>query len=143
MWCGKFLTFMHAFTSSRPSKTRGFTLLETLACVLIVGILASLAIGWYAGHRDVVVKVSRQRNAQEIVNMAVCATVAGCDFVVPGDKFNTIQNLILGTYGTTGIYKGKLFRLTSLELEQLADSLPFVKMENELILYDYTGSQPL
>ncbi|MFO1441655.1 MAG: type II secretion system protein [Verrucomicrobiaceae bacterium] len=134
---------MHAFTSSRPSKTRGFTLLETLACVLIVGILASLAIGWYAGHRDVVVKVSRQRNAQEIVNMAVCATVAGCDFVVPGDKFNTIQNLILGTYGTTGIYKGKLFRLTSLELEQLADSLPFVKMENELILYDYTGSQPL
>ncbi len=134
---------MHAFTSSRPSKSRGFTLLETLACVLIVGILASLAIGWYAGHRDVVVKVSRQRNAQEIVNMAVCATVAGCDFVVPGDKFNTIQNLILGTYGTTGIYKGKLFRLTSLELEQLADSLPFVKMENELILYDYTGSQPL
>ena len=134
---------MHAFTSSRPSKTRGFTLLETLACVLIVGILTSLAIGWYAGHRDVVVKVSRQRNAQEIVNMAVCATVAGCDFVVPGDKFTTIQNLILGTYGTTGIYKGKLFRLTSLELEQLADSLPFVKMENELILYDYTGSQPL
>lgn len=134
---------MHAFTSSRPSKTRGFTLLETLACVLIVGILTSLAIGWYAGHRDVVVKVSRQRNAQEIVNMAVCATVAGCDFVVPGDKFNTIQNLILGTYGTTGIYKGKLFRLTSLELGQLADSLPFVKMENELILYDYTGSQPL
>jgi len=134
---------MHAFASSRSTKTRGFTLLETLACVLIVGILAALAIGWYAGHRDVVVKVSRQRNAQEIVNMAVCATVAGCDFVVPGDKVTTIQNLIAGTYGTTGIYKGKLFRLTSLELEQLTDSLPFVKMESGLILYDYTGSQTM
>ena len=134
---------MPAFASSRSTKTRGFTLLETLACVLIVGILAALAIGWYAGHRDVVVKVSRQRNAQEIVNMAVCATVAGCDFVVPGDKVTTIQNLIAGTYGTTGIYKGKLFRLTSLELEQLTDSLPFVKMESGLILYDYTGSQTM
>lgn len=130
-------------TPRSTSKNRGFTILETLACVLVIGILAAIAIGWYAGHRDVVVKVSRQRNAQEIVNMAVCATVAGCDFAVPGDKFNTIQNLILGTYGTTGIYKGKLFRLTSLELDQLADSLPFVKMENGLILYDYTGSQPL
>ena len=134
---------MHAFDSSRPSKTRGFSIVETLACILIIGILAGLSVSWLAGHRDVVQKVSRQRNAQEIVNMAVCATVAGCDFVVPGDKFNSIQNLILGTYGTTGIYKGKLFRLTSLELDQLADSLPFVKMENGLILYDYTGSQPL
>lgn len=134
---------MHAFASASPPKTRAFTILETLACVLIISILAALAIGWYAGHRDVVVKVSHQRNAQEIVNMAVCATVAGCDFVVPGDKFNTIQNLITGTYGTTGIYKGKLFRLTSLELDQLAESLPFVKMENGLILYDFTGSQPL
>lgn len=134
---------MHAFVSSRTSKTRGFSIVETLACILIIGILAGLSVSWLAGHRDVVQKVSRQRNAQEIVNMAVCATVAGCDFVVPGDKFNTIKNLILGTYGTTGIYKGKLFRLTSLELDQLADSLPFVKMENGLILYDYTGSQPL
>lgn len=134
---------MHAFASSRSPKTRGFTILETLACVLVIGILAAIAIGWYAGHRDVVVKVSRQRNAQEIVNLAVCATVAGCDFVVPGDKFNTIQNLIIGTYGTTGIYKGKLFRLTSLELDQLTESLPFVKMEGGLILYDFTGSQPL
>jgi prepilin-type N-terminal cleavage/methylation domain-containing protein len=134
---------MVSFPSFNPRKARGFTLLETLACVLVIGILAAVAIGWYAGHRDVVVKVSRQRNAQEIVNMAVCATVAGCDFVVPGDKFNTIQNLITGTYGTTGIYKGKLFRLTSLELDQLAASLPFVKMEDGLILYDFTGSQPL
>jgi prepilin-type N-terminal cleavage/methylation domain-containing protein len=129
-------------TSSTPRK-RGFTFVETLACILVIGILASIAISWYARQRDVVLKVSRQRNAQEIVSLAVCATVAGCDFVVPGDKFNTIQNLIIGTYGTTGIYKGKLFRLTSLELDQLPESIPFVKMEENLILYDYTGSQPL
>lgn len=134
---------MHAIASARPPKTRAFTIVETLACVLIISILAALAIGWYAGHREVVVKVSHQRNAQEIVNLAVCATVAGCDFVVPGNKVSTVQNLITGTYGTTGIYKGKLFRLTSLELDQLNDSLPFVKMENGLILYDYTGSQSL
>lgn len=126
---------------ARSPQTRGFTLVETLACILIVSILSTVAIGWYAGHRDVIIKVSRQRNAQEIVNMAVCATVADCDFVVPGDKFNTIQNLILGTYGKEGIWKGKLFRLTSLELDALADSLPYVKMEGRLILYDFTGSQ--
>jgi len=134
---------MQSSSLARSPTKRGFTLLETLTCILIVSILSAIAIGWFAGHREVVIKVSRQRNAQEIVNMAVCATVAGCDFVVPGDKFNTIQNLILGTYGQEGIWKGKIFRLTSLELDQLADSLPFVKMEGKLILYDYTGSQPM
>ena len=139
---GNLQRMLSPLTSSTPRK-RGFTFVETLACILVIGILASIAISWYARQRDVVLKVSRQRNAQEIVSLAVCATVAGCDFVVPGDKFNTIQNLIIGTYGTTGIYKGKLFRLTSLELDQLPESIPFVKMEENLILYDYTGSQPL
>ncbi len=75
--------------------------------------------------------------------MAVCATVAGCDFVVPGDKSASVQNLITGTYGTVGIWKGKLFRLTSLDLDQFANALAYVKMEGSLILYDYTGTQPM
>ena len=141
MW--KIFTLMVSLACFNPSKRRAFTIVETLACVLIVGILASIAIGWFAGHRETVVSISRQRNAQEIVSMAVCATVAGCDFVVPGDKASSVQNLIIGTYGTVGIWKGKLFRLTSLDLEQFAGSLSFVKMEGNLILYDYTGSQPM
>ena len=141
MW--KIFALMVSSACFNPSNRRAFTLVETLACVLIVGILAALAIGWFAGHRETVVSISRQRNAQEIVSMAVCATVAGCDFVVPGDRASSVQNLITGTYGTVGIWKGKLFRLTSLDLEQFAESLSFVKMEGYLILYDHTGSQPM
>lgn len=44
---------------------------------------------------------------------------------------------------TVGIWKRKLFRLTSLDLEQFAESLSFVKMKGNLILYDHTGSQPM
>ncbi|MBL9132734.1 MAG: hypothetical protein JNG86_16120, partial [Verrucomicrobiaceae bacterium] len=78
---------------------------------------------------------------QEIVSVAVCATVAGADFIEPGDKFSTVQNLVLGTTGTSGVWKDKLFRLTNIEPQSIADALPYIAFDEGLLLYDPAGGR--
>ncbi len=129
-------------TRSSSRGIGGFSLLEMLVVICLIGIVAAVAVGWYGGaHRDLIERVTNQRNAQEIVSLGVCATVSGADFVVPGNKQATVENLIAGTVGRHGIWKGKTFRLTSMQLDALPKALPFVKFDAGLLLYEPSGGQ--
>ena len=120
----------------------GYSLLEMLTVVCLVGILSSVALGWYGGNNRVAIeRVLNQRNAQEIVSLGVCATMGGAEFVVPGDKQATAVNLIVGVSGKQGIWKDKLFRLNNLQPTELPGALTFVKFEGDLLLYDPAGQQ--
>lgn len=119
----------------------GFSFIEMLVVILLLGILASLGIGAYSAiHRDFVEKVTNQRNAQEIVSMGVCATMGGAPFVISADKAATVQNLVDGTSGTTGEWKGKIFRLT-MAPKAVAGALTYVKFDADLLLYEPAGGQ--
>lgn len=122
---------------------RAFSLLEVLAVLCLVGILSSIALEWYGGaQREAVERVINQRNAQEIVSLGVCATMSGAEFVVKNDKQATAVNLIVGTIGQHGLWKGKLFRLTNIQPTDLPGALTFVKFDEGLLLYDPAGKQP-
>ncbi len=121
----------------------GFSLLELLTVICLVGIFSSIALGWYGGnHRVVIERVINQRNAQEIVSLGVYATLGGADFVVPGDKLATAVKLTGGVTGQQGIWKGKFFSLANLRPTDLPGALTFVKFESDLLLYDPAGQQP-
>ena len=126
----------------RTAFQSGFSLIEALVSLTIIGIIVSIALGWFTGaRRDVIERVTNQRNAQEIVAMGVYATVAGAGFIESGDKFATVQNLLQGTTGTVGIWKNQVFRLTSLEPSTIPDALPYVNFEGDLLMYDPAGGQ--
>ncbi|HEY1051927.1 MAG TPA: prepilin-type N-terminal cleavage/methylation domain-containing protein [Prosthecobacter sp.] len=135
---------MHTPLSCPPARAqdrRGFSIIEMLVVVVLLGILAAMGIGAYSAiHRGLVEKVTNQRNAQELVSMGVCATVGGAPFVVAGDKAATVQNLIDGTTGTTGVWKGKTFRIT-LDPETVEGALSYVKFDANLLLYEPAGGQ--
>ena len=121
----------------------GFSLLELLTVICLIGIFSSVALGWFGGNnRDVIERVVNQRNAQEIVSIGVCATMGGAEFVVPGDKMATSVNLIVGVTGQQGMWKDRLFRLTNLNLTDLPGAMTFVKFDGDLLLYDPEGLQP-
>lgn len=118
-------------------------MVEVLAVICLVGILSSIALGWYGGdNRETIERVTNQRNAQEIVSLGVCATVSGAEFVVKGDKQATAVNLIVGVTGRQGRWKDHLFRLTNLKPDDLPGALAFVKFDSDLLLYDPAGQQP-
>ncbi len=130
---------------SPPNKwvAAGFSLLELLTVICVVGILSSVAVSWFGGNnRAVIERVTNQRNAQEIVSLGVCATMGGAHFVVPGDKQATAANLMVGVTGQQGMWKDKLFRLTNLQPTDLPGALTFVKFDSDLLLYDPSGLQP-
>ncbi|MCX6848690.1 MAG: type II secretion system protein [Verrucomicrobia bacterium] len=120
----------------------GFSLLELLAVICLVGIFSSIALGWYGGNQRVVIeRVINQRNAQEIVSLGVYATLGSADFVVPGDKLATAAKLIGGVTGKQGMWKDKFFSLTNMRPSDLPGALTFVKFESDLLLYDPEGLQ--
>jgi prepilin-type N-terminal cleavage/methylation domain-containing protein len=128
---------------SKSRMAAGFSLVELLTVICLVGILGSVALGWYGGDNHAVMKrLIHQRNAQEIVSLGVCATMGGADFIVPGDKQATAVNLIVGVTGQQGVWKDKLFRLTNLKPTDLPEALTFVKFDADLLLYDPEGQQP-
>jgi prepilin-type N-terminal cleavage/methylation domain-containing protein len=121
----------------------GFSILELLTVICLVGIFSSIALGWYGGNQRVVIeRVINQRNAQEIVSLGVYATLGSADFVVPGDKLATAAKLIGGVTGKQGMWKNKLFSLTNMRASDLPGALTFVKFESDLLLYDPEGLQP-
>ncbi len=131
--------------AARPKNRRvaGFSLVEALTVICLIGICSSVALGWYGGdNRAVIERLIHQRNAQEIVSLGVYATMGGADFVVPGDKHATAFNLSVGVTGQTGVWKNKLFRLTNLQPADLPGALTFVKFDDDLMLYDPAGEQP-
>ncbi|MEZ5384550.1 MAG: type II secretion system protein [Prosthecobacter sp.] len=120
-----------------------FSLVELLIVLALISILGGAVFGWYAGnHRKLIERLTNQRNAQEIVSIGVCATMGGAEFVVPDDKVATVRALVDGTTGQTGIWKGKVFRLSSLAPESLLDALEFVKFDGQVLLYEPAGDQP-
>lgn len=117
-------------------------MLELLIVIAVIGIVSGLLLASYGhGHRETIRRMVDQRNAQEIVSLGVCATMGGADFVVKDDKAATVENLIKGTVGRDGVWKGKIFRLSSLDPERLPGALPFVKFEAGLLLYEPAGGQ--
>ena len=140
-----FLSAHNLRTQAQPKNLRrsGFSQLELLTVVCLVGIFSSITIAWYNGNnREVIERVINQRNAQEIVSLGVCATMSGAEFVVPGDKQATAVNLIVGVTGQQGLWKDKLFRLGNLAPTDLPGAMPFVKFDSGLLLYDPEGLQP-
>lgn len=128
---------------SSGRRRHAFTLVEVLIVLALLGVISGSVVGWYAGnHRELIEKLTNQRNAQEIVSIGVCATMGGAEFVVLDDKAATVRELVAGTVGRTGIWKGKIFRLASLDPEALSGALEFVKFDGEVLLYEPAGGQP-
>jgi len=131
-------------TANLPSKSgrthAGFSLMELLVTIAILGIIASMAVGAFGGARQGAVDQKDKRNAQEIASMAAIANAAGASFVVPGDERGTIENLRIGCAPTRGAFKGRRFQLPSLGEPEITGAMRFLALNDSELQYRLDGS---
>ncbi len=95
-----------------------------LIVIAVIGVLSAISISFFGRyHRDVVLRVRDQRNAQEITSLTMGASAAGADIIAPNDMEQTILNLIEGRNGTVGTFKGHYFGLSKLTPEEIAGAM--------------------
>jgi type II secretory pathway pseudopilin PulG len=111
-------------------------MIEALIVVAVLGVLSASAITFFSSyHRDVMLKVRNQRNAQEITALAMGATAAGATVIQPGDMEGTILNLIEGRKGTVGTFKGRIFRISALSEDEIAGALQYLGWHDGIPAY--------
>lgn len=127
-------------TQARRTQS-GFSLVELLITLAIMGVVAAIGVGGFGGARQGAEDQKDRRNAQEIASMAAMANAAGASFVVAGDEAATIANLVSGTSPTSGIFKGRVFRLPSLSAASITGAMRFLSLRDMELQYRLDGSE--
>ena len=74
----------HSFNSRQ--MRRGWTVIELIFVIIIIGILASIAIGRLAGTRD------DAKLSSDVANMNICITDAQAHYTATGKDFNATDH---------------------------------------------------
>ena len=118
----------------------GFSLLELMMAVALIGILASLSVMAFGGLSPTSEFQKNKRNAQEIAGLASTACAAGADFIVPGDERATIVNLRNGVTPTSGAFRGRIFIVPGLSDTDITGAMNFLTLSDSDLLYNQNGN---
>ena len=134
---------MPAMTSSRPCRRApsvGFSFVEVLIAISIIGILGSLALTQLASDHQAIVETRNRRNAQEVASLCTIASGAGVEFAVPNDPVQTTRNAVAGAAAVNGIFAGQTFRLPGLKEEEILAAAYYLDVAGTAVVY--AGNRP-
>jgi len=117
------------------SSACGFSLIELLTSVAIIGILANLAMMAFGGVTQDAEFQKNKRNAQEIATLAATASAAGASFIVEGDERATIVNLRTGVAPTAGAFNGHVFIIPGLSDTDITGAMSYLTLNDTNLLY--------
>jgi prepilin-type N-terminal cleavage/methylation domain-containing protein len=122
-------------TQKLASSKQAFSLFELLLTISILAVIATMAMVSFGGVNSAAKDKRDMRNAQEIASMAAMASAAGANFVVPNDEAATVQNLVDGRAPTSGLFKGRTFKLPPLESHAVTGAMRYLALNNTELTY--------
>jgi prepilin-type N-terminal cleavage/methylation domain-containing protein len=111
---------------TKISRSKGFSLLEALVVITIIGVLAAMGVAGFGSSNDAFNVAQSRRNAQEIVSAFVIASVAGVDFRVPNDLNATVQKVLEGQTAVDGAFAGRRFGVFGLEAADVQSATQYI-----------------
>jgi prepilin-type N-terminal cleavage/methylation domain-containing protein len=124
----------NAKTSLPSFRPTGLTLVELLTAIMIIGLSAAFIVPQLSAVNEGDTQQLRcRRNAQEIANVFATAQAAGVDFTVRDNLFKTIRNVVAGGTPTEGAFKGQLFAVRGLAVQQ------YLSLEGDVLCFNSKG----
>ncbi|MBB5040251.1 prepilin-type N-terminal cleavage/methylation domain-containing protein [Prosthecobacter dejongeii] len=121
--------------STTPLRRAGFSLVEMLMVIAILGIMSSMVIIAFGGVREGAENEKDKRNAQNIASLAAVASAADADFAVPGDKTASVENLRDGCSPSSGIFKGHVYQLPSMTSHDIQGAIRYLHLKGSELVY--------
>lgn len=118
-----------------PNHNRGFSLLEMLLFISVLGIIVALVLPFFGSHKGSFENARAKRNAKELISVCTAAQVAGIKMVVPGDLDETVKKLVAGATPDRGVLKGRIFKVNLVNEDDLLGAQRFLTIENGELLY--------
>lgn len=124
-----------SISSTKNTTTSGFSLFELLTFVAIIGIMASMVIPFF-GNQDQIQQATAKRNAQSFCTLANSASAAGNNVTVGVISVeDAFKRLAKGITITRGSFKGSVFKLPSMNEQEIKNASAFAKIENGELIY--------
>ena len=106
--------------SSKNTAKHGFSLVEMLVVIAVIGIIAAIAIPSIATVNAAATKAEQQRNAQTVCSIFNAGQSAGCAWVTT-TMAALFTDMITGRTPASGPFSNQIFKLPALSTMSAAD----------------------
>lgn len=128
-------------TRSYQRAARGFSLVEMLVTITLIGLLAAIAIPEIGSTSDSARRASCQRNAQHVVSVYLAGVSAGIVWA-GSSKIEKIASVVQGAAPEQGVLAHHSFRVPDLQGDILTGIYPYIGCDlNGDLFYDMAGEQ--